>query len=181
MASGIDSPTKMYSVPKQDGDEQVQQDGADNAVIGDAATPEDRLGDDRSESDCDGKPGRRQDIKVIGPWRIVEAQHEDDDICRETDKHHGQSRRVVGDDEHASDDRQQGGNREALKHENSHGLKRCEDEHREHEHDGQQREQPVRIHAPQSADFTDATHNPMHFDGMITFVVFDGESRPMEG
>ena len=32
MASGIDSPIKMYSVPK-DGDEQVQQDGADDAVM----------------------------------------------------------------------------------------------------------------------------------------------------
>ena len=77
---------------------------------------------------------------------------------------------MVRDDEHASDDGQQGGNREALKHENSHGLKRCEDKHREHEHDGQQREQPVRIHAPQSADLPDATHNPMHVDGRIALI-----------
>ena len=34
---------------------------------------------------------------------------------------------MVRDDEHASYDRQQGGDREALKHENSHGLKRCKD------------------------------------------------------
>ena len=45
-----------------------------------------------------------------------------------------------------------------------------ENEHREHEHDGQQREQPVRIQSPQSANFADATHNPMHFAGIVALI-----------
>ena len=110
---------------------------------------------------------------------MADSTDKDDNIGSEADKHHGQCRGVVRDDEHASDDCQQGSNREALEHENPHGLKRCDDKHREHEYDGQQREQPVRIHVPQSADLLDATHDPVHVDGMM--MLNDGLLLPPQG
>jgi len=48
---------------KGDCDEQIQQDRADYPVVGDAATPEYSLGDDRSEGDRNGEPGRCQYVK----------------------------------------------------------------------------------------------------------------------
>ena len=54
--------------PKGDGNKQIKQDRADYPVIGDAATPEYSLGDDRAERDRNREPGNSQYVNVVGPW-----------------------------------------------------------------------------------------------------------------
>ena len=79
-------------------------------MVGDSATPEYSLGDDRSKRDRNGEPGSCQYVNVIGPWGIEQAQQEDDDVSAKADRHHGNCGGMIRNDEHASHDCEQGGN-----------------------------------------------------------------------
>jgi hypothetical protein len=65
---------------------------------------------------------------------------------------------MVGDNEHAADDRQQGGNCEALKNIDVHRLKWREYKHRQNKQYGEQRKQPVVMLLPQAAHVAYRVH-----------------------
>jgi hypothetical protein len=58
---------------------------------------------------------------------------------------------IVGDNDHAPDDRQQDGNCEALKNKNVHRLKRREYKHRQNKQYRKQRQQPIAMLLPKAA------------------------------
>jgi hypothetical protein len=67
--------------------------------------------------------------------------------------------RVAGNDQRAADDHKQSCNCKRLKQENPRCLERGEDKYHERQHSGQQREQPVAIHATQLVQFAHEVHS----------------------
>ena len=91
---GKQQANKYEQRPERDSDKQVQQDRAENSMLGDAATAKHSLSKYRSERDRNGEPSASQSIEIIWPWREIQTQHEDNDISDKADRHHGQGREV---------------------------------------------------------------------------------------
>ena len=131
-------------------DEKIQQDSAGDPVIVDLAGAENRLRHHQTERDRYGQPGTGQQMQIVGPG-VKQPRDENDHIRREGDRHHSQRHRVIGNNQHAADDRQQGGDREDVKHKDAQRLQRREHEDRQGKQYRQQREQAVAVLAPQVA------------------------------
>ena len=64
---GKQQANKYEQRPERDSDKQVQQDRAENSMVGDAATSKHSLSKYRSERDRNGEPSASQSIEIVWP------------------------------------------------------------------------------------------------------------------